>query len=592
MSDPRRRIPGPATPRRAPATPSCSRRGSERQKESDAPGLQSTRAFRELSASPRWPVGAPPASRSQALSLRALYPLIDASRARTRQFIGFFGSQVGNKHKSRNLQHRLPEQPRGSYHCQEIFSGVKMEGNLPCRRKRQKRCHNRPSFEQQSAKAQFSDLPQDVLGTILSKLPQKEVVRISALSYRWKHTWTVCPKLRFDGAAMRSGDLKPCSHQFVGDVDQVLKEYHGKVIEQLEVKFEFDKILAQHLDSWIKSALSSRAKSLALDLLPVKWGLRPDRYRFPFELFDDESMSRLQRVQLSFVSLRPPPSKFIGFPNLKKLDLHVLNVTRKDLQDMLSNSCNLEWLSIVRCHLGDELRVVRPLPRLLYLHVARCEISKIEFSAINLQTFVYEGMAVPIYLGHPAELKDATVNFSRRITLQFALTALPNLLPSVRSLILHPVTMVLEVPTLLENSSKFSQLKYLQMRFSVAMDDSTNILSLASFLSAAPLLEKLEIHFSICALPEFADVIRTLPHCRHNHLKNLVITGFAGCTGQVELLVHIVENAPNLYILTIDRVNNILGEEEYERRSRLKAIDIARKHLDGRTSQNTKVFIM
>lgn len=70
------------------------------------------------------------------------------------------------------------------------------------------------------------------------------------------------------------------------------------------------------------------------------------------------------------------------------------------------------------------------------------------------------------------------------------------------------------------------------------------------------------------------------------------MTGFAGCTGQVEFLVHIVESAPNLEALTIDRAYYFGTEEEYERRIRVKALDIAKKHLDGRVSQNTKFIII
>lgn len=463
-----------------------------------------------------------------------------------------------------------------------------------CSRKRLKLCHKKPIFRQWSSKIKFLDLPEDVVGTILSKLPPKEIVRTSVLSNNWKHIWTVCPKLRFDGNTMCTEDVTGTQHytqKFIDNVNGVLKQYSGKVVEELGVKFEFDATLSEHLDDWVNFALSSRTKSLALDLLPAKFGLRPDRYRFPLELFDGESIFRLQQLQLSFVSLESP-SNFCGFPNLKKLDLHVLRVTREDIQDMLSNCFNLEWLSIVRCHLDyAELKVVRPLPRLLYLHVAYCDISGIEFNAMILQTFVYCGRWIPFHLGHALAVKDARLYYSGKATLEFALNALPNLLPSVQNLILHS-SLPLKTPCVQGDSSKFRQLKYLQLKFFVLVEDLSNLLWLASILRAAPFIEKLEIHFSICALPHCPEPIRSLPRNTHNHLKNLSITGFAGCTGQVELLMHIVENAPNLEALTIDRVNHFGLDEEYERQSRSEALDIVRRHLEGRTSENTKVTMM
>lgn len=52
------------------------------------------------------------------------------------------------------------------------------------------------------------------------------------------------------------------------------------------------------------------------------------------------------------------------------------------------------------------------------------------------------------------------------------------------------------MPTMLENASKFSQLKYLVLELTVSDKDAGNILSLASYLRAAPLVEKFELHVS------------------------------------------------------------------------------------------------
>ncbi|XP_025816114.1 uncharacterized protein LOC112893150 isoform X2 [Panicum hallii] len=180
--------------------------------------------------------------------------------------------------------------------------------------------------------------------------------------------------------------------KFIDIVNGVLKQYSGKVVEELDVKFEFDATLAEHLDDWVNFALSSRAKNLALDLLPAKFGLHPDRGR---------------------------------------------------------------W--------------------------------------------------IPFHLGHALAVKDARVNFIGKMTLEFALNALPNLLPGVQNLILHS-SLPLKTPRLQGNCSKFCQLK-----FFVLVEDLSNLLWLASFLRAAPFIEKLDIHFSICAFPHCPELIRSLP---------------------------------------------------------------------------------
>lgn len=46
--------------------------------------------------------------------------------------------------------------------------------------------------------------------------------------------------------------------------------------------------------------------------------------------------------------------------------------------------------------------------------------------------------------------------------------------------------------------------------------------------------------------------LRSLPPCLYNYLKKVHITGFNGLKGSLEFLVHIVENAPALKVLTTD----------------------------------------
>lgn len=46
--------------------------------------------------------------------------------------------------------------------------------------------------------------------------------------------------------------------------------------------------------------------------------------------------------------------------------------------------------------------------------------------------------------------------------------------------------------------------------------------------------------------------LRRLPQCQYNHMRDVHITGFTGGKGPLEFLLHIVENAPALEVLTID----------------------------------------
>nr|XP_051202503.1 putative FBD-associated F-box protein At1g61330 [Lolium perenne] len=322
-----------------------------------------------------------------------------------------------------------------------------------------------------------------------------------------------------------------------------MQQHRCMVVDELVIKFGFDSRLVDHVNTWVGFAVSSRTKSLALDLAPANFMGRTDQYKFPIELLDKGSIFRLRHLRLSFTSFELPP-QFIGFPNLTTLDLHMLRVTRKDLQDMLSNCVNLEWLSMIRCHLNDELTVARPLSKLLYLSVAHCNITKIVRNTVKLKTFMFYGRLYPIDLGCAPELKHAFLEFYSSVTLEHALTVLPKVISSVQDLTLR-ATFPLKMPLLMETPCKFSQLKYLHLWLILRHEEASNILSLASFLRAAPYVEKLEMHFSVYdSMHEVSKPIKSLPRCPHNYLKNLHITGFSGTTGQLEFLVHAVENAP------------------------------------------------
>lgn len=230
-----------------------------------------------------------------------------------------------------------------------------------------------------------------------------------------------------------------------------LKKHHRKLVDNLEIKFVFESKLVYHLNSWIRFAMSSRTKNLAFDLAPpYRFPKCRDNYRFPFELLDKESVSCLRCLQLSFVCFEPPPSRFTGFPNLRKFDLHLLKTTSHNLENILCNCCNLEWLSIVSCDLDDELKVVqRPLSHLQYLRVKYCRFTKIEFHAAKLSTFVYVGDCIPIALHHAPEMENAEICF-RGSTFRRGTAVVLNGLPHVQNLTLKTSVEVLEVCSLLE----------------------------------------------------------------------------------------------------------------------------------------------
>uniref|UniRef100_A0A0E0MGX5 Uncharacterized protein n=1 Tax=Oryza punctata TaxID=4537 RepID=A0A0E0MGX5_ORYPU len=372
----------------------------------------------------------------------------------------------------------------------------------------------------------------------LSKLPLNEAAKTSVLSSKWRCIWLKCPRLCFDGLAMfkcKRGELFLYAQQFIAQVDAVTQKHHGEVVEEFHIRFDFDSIPAHYLDNW--------------------------------------------HVQLNFVSIKPP-SKFRGFPNLRKLDLQFLDVTSKDLEIMLSNCIILEWLNIHRCHLNDELRVGSPLPRLVYLQVVYCDVTKIQFHAMELATFVYEGDLVPIALKHSLKLENANIKLDS-LNDRHAISDLVKAFPNLRNLNFH----------LSWNDAKTELLPDTPWKF--------------SHLRPAPFIEKLEIDFWINLLlldesHEDHSIRQQLGRCEYSNLKNMHITGYKGSREQFEFLIHVVENAPALEVLTLEgagieyeEVAFLMNSAWIDRitLSAKKSALIAQRYLSEKLSSKTQLCI-
>uniref|UniRef100_A0A0D9XHC8 F-box domain-containing protein n=1 Tax=Leersia perrieri TaxID=77586 RepID=A0A0D9XHC8_9ORYZ len=393
----------------------------------------------------------------------------------------------------------------------------------------------------------FEYLPEDVLCIILSKLPLKEQVRASAVSRKWRCLWTVCPKLNFDSIAMYDKNnygRQLLIQKFIDSVNAILAQFHGRVVEELSIKCDFDTILIDHLDSWVSFAVMSWTKFLSLDLTRPYLEVFCDKYIFPFKLLDSGIITRLQKLQLGRVSIGLP-TQFGGFPNLRRLDLKFVDVNVTDLQDMLSKCCKLEWLNIMRCHLSDGLKVNSPLPCQIYLSVEYSQITEITFNAVKLKTFKYKGKPVPINLIQSSELEIVDIFFSKD-TLVHISTLLCNVLINVQKLTFTASCEQQPEPIF----GFFSEIGTFYRKVSTAF----------WFLLSPP--------------PPVQEPIKRLPECPFNYLKRLYFGGYNGSNGQVEFLIHMVENAPALEALTLKQ-DGLFDSDVHS---------AARRYLDGKIS--------
>lgn len=281
---------------------------------------------------------------------------------------------------------------------------------------------------------------QDILHSIVSRLPIRQAVRTSILSNQWKHVWCSRSNLEFSFKSLvyKKGSGIPRSYiseyVFIQRVDEVLRQHSGKGVEKLKIQFHpLHNEHAEHVDRWVEFAISSKAKQLIFDFevqLPTK-----EPYSFPFQLFDANSGSHLQSIKLGSVSLKHPASMKV-FVNLKKLELVKMNITDEELKLILCNCNVLEFIGI-SCIMLTCVQTCYPSKQLKHLHVSHCpSLQGIELH-FGLITLEYEGSLIP--LAPPSTLRKVSIKSSDICSaLAYMFTELPsNTLPHLEMLTLR-----------------------------------------------------------------------------------------------------------------------------------------------------------
>uniref|UniRef100_I1Q883 F-box domain-containing protein n=1 Tax=Oryza glaberrima TaxID=4538 RepID=I1Q883_ORYGL len=351
---------------------------------------------------------------------------------------------------------------------------------------------------------QLNDLPIDVLGLIISRLPIGDAIRTGLISRQWKDLWRDHTMLTFSRATFPSCRMLN-QQNFIRRVDSILQQHSGVGVERMEIKFLL-RNARRDIDRWVKFAVASKTKELILDL--------SDLTRF--------FMLPVMCLQLTSMYLKPA-ADFTGFLNLKRLNLIGVNITDEGVQNLLCSPNVLEFLEISFCRMLIKIHAPHFLNRLKHLQVDCCPVlEKIEMNC-DLATLDFTG--------------------SSMTPLIFATTS-----------------------SLTNDSSVICRL-FECSNFMLLNIRKTDILDYAYLLEIAPFMEKLELHMWIDAphkpYSEEDGDLRSLPLHHHNHLKQVQITGFFGQKDQVELALHILCSSTVLKNMVINPEIAIVPHDAY-----------------------------
>lgn len=214
-----------------------------------------------------------------------------------------------------------------------------------------------------STEDRIGELPDDVVGVIMSHLTLKEAARTSVLSHRWKHLWRLTTRLNFDAPKQ----FRSKRGNYIKWVKQVVKNCQGSYLDEFTVNVDLNKKNYHYLDEWISFAVRKRVKAININLCPdLLWG------RFK---------------EYSFIR-----STSGGMEYLKSLCLKCVNITGENIEWLLSICPMLENLSLERSKDLFNLKAVGSSLKLRCFQVVDCiNLKIIEICAPALVSFHYVG---------------------------------------------------------------------------------------------------------------------------------------------------------------------------------------------------------
>jgi hypothetical protein len=255
----------------------------------------------------------------------------------------------------------------------------------------------------------ISELPDEILVSILSRLTLREAVVTSVLSRKWEYLWASIYSLDFDHrktsgkiTLARSGKLilnrpelteieRP---RYVNWVNRVLEQHRGTTIDEFRVWFDLDKGYKRDINRWIKLAMQKRVQRLEIHLSGFR-SCDPQRstcYTFPYQLL-----------------LRPQTRGC--FKSLKDLTLRQVNVSWEVVDYFLANCPNLERLIVRESNHLEKLSVVGSSLRLKHLGVYHCcRLKSINICDTNLVSFKYVGPTTRLLVNNAPLLVDVSIS--------------------------------------------------------------------------------------------------------------------------------------------------------------------------------------
>ncbi|VFQ97610.1 unnamed protein product [Cuscuta campestris] len=419
----------------------------------------------------------------------------------------------------------------------------------------------------------MSQLPDDILEYILSKLILRDAVRASLVSSRWRHhvlsrpclIFKTCSMFKIEGASEEKCVCSEYKDRFVRAVYDFLASYRGVRMKKLSVHFCLKTVSKNVVSDWMSFACGLGVEDVVFELYceNLESKVRSCSTRL-LEIFPSQQPIVLKYLRLSgcdafAVSL---------FTRLQTLNLYYTSLDSHVMENVLSSGLvNLKTLIFQHSKLPPYLSL-NSLPNLQHFMVNFCSgLEKIDVACLKLKILkVHCNRTVSVDLTRVPNLKRLSCKVHDGPSICHFFLKLPQILPYLK--ILHVASSCNWVEYMPESVATFSKLRSLKLSMASKVEDI--MFKIFQFLKSCPILSNLTIKFK--SSPR-EDQEHEKLECidddyNHKHLKWIKIHGFARTKNQIEFCKYLLKLAPGMKKLILphcqEECKHQVNEEERE----------------------------
>ncbi|XP_073314151.1 F-box/FBD/LRR-repeat protein At1g51370-like isoform X2 [Primulina huaijiensis] len=394
------------------------------------------------------------------------------------------------------------------------------------------------SGEAETREDRISQLPDDVISLIISRLTTRGAIRTSVLSRRWRHIFTFMNKVKFCCADVYDGSIcnpgsgwSQLQRKFVERVDTFLQHHSGSKIMSFELVCCFRGCILDKFREWMNFVGTSGVEQLTLGFCCFN-NLHLSR----FPVFSTDFLpepSSLKHLWLRGGSFLTPKKNA-----LRVIELDRIAFTSEAVQCMLSNCSSLQLLNLRFCALPTKLLIHGPHLKLKSLMICHCEnVKEIDLSATNLINLeIYNLTILKLSFSCVPLLQTLVIEFYGSKVAHYVFGKIAEDVPHLESMTFTTRASFFEGCKLDQVISKLSNLRHLVLILEYY--NKLDLLELAVFLDSCPLLRKFQL--SMVEMSTF-NLKRSRERMvrRDTQLKEVELNGFSGTkyVGWLKLLI-------------------------------------------------------